>query len=344
MQKTSPGAPMPDDTMLPDDDRDLSLARRLGVQLEKRAPLDHAAEDEAAEDASFYRALLSFKHDQEKAQPATPAEASERVWAALEQRIAQDQAAPEPRPALRLIRSLSASPTARTGLAMAASVLLLALVGWLLWGGAPTPVLLASAEADIVTYTAPDGSAVRLRPQSQLYRLDEDRYRLVGEGFFDVMKNEARTVEVEAGEALITVLGTRFNVSTWGRQTAVFLAEGRVRFEHAGSAEAVVLEPGQRSLLTSTGTLVDPASADSTEYVDWLKGEMIFAQRPLHRVLEEFAHHFAVTLDVPAAMQQETVTARFFLQQRTQSLADLGALLEGRFVEVDENTYRFVAN
>ena len=91
---------MSDDTMLPDDDRDLSLARRLGAQLEKRAPLDHAAEDEAYEDASFYGALLSFKRDQEKAQPAMPAETSERIWAALEQRIAQDQAAPEPRPAL----------------------------------------------------------------------------------------------------------------------------------------------------------------------------------------------------------------------------------------------------
>ncbi len=335
---------MPDDTMLPDDDRDLSLARRLGAQLEKRAPLDHAAEDEAAEDASFYRALLSFKRDQEKAQPAMPAEASERVWAALGQRIAQDQAAPEPRPALRLIRSLSASRSARTGLAMAASVLLLAVVGWLLWGGAPTPVLLATAEADIVTYTAPDGSVVRLRPHSQLYSLDEDGYRLVGEGFFDVIKNETRTVEVEAGEALIAVLGTRFNVSTWGGQTAVFLAEGRVRFEHAGSAEAVVLEPGQRSLLTSTGTLVAPASADSTEYLDWLKGEMTFAQRPLHRVLEELAYHFAVTLDVPDAMRQDTVTGRLFLQEREQSLTDLGAILEGRFVQVDDDTYRFVAN
>ena len=330
--------------MLPDDDRDLSLARRLGAQLEKRAPLDHAAEDEAAEDASFYRALLSFKRDQEKAQPAMPAEASERVWAALGQRIAQDQAAPEPRPALRLIRSLSASRSARTGLAMAASVLLLAVVGWFLWGGAPTPVLLATAEADIVTYTAPDGSVVRLRPHSQLYALDEDRYRLVGEGFFDVVKNETRMVEVEAGEAQIAVLGTRFNVSTWGRQTAVYLAEGRVRFEHVPTAASVVLAPGQRSLLTSEGLLVDPATAESTEYVDWLSRELIFEQRPLRRVLDELAHHLAVTFEVPAALGQETATGRLFLHQKEQSLTELGAIFEGRFVEVDDDTYRFEAN
>ena len=343
MQKTSPGAPMSDDTMLPDDDRDLSLARRLGAQLEKRTPLDRAAEDAAPDDASFYEALLSFKHEQEKTQPGMPAEDSARVWAALERRIVEDQAAPEPRPALRLIRSLSASRSARTWMA-AASVLLLAAVGWLVWGGAPTPVLLASAEADIVTYTAPDGSVVRLRPYSQLYALDEDRYRLVGEGFFDVVKNETRMVEVEAGEAQIAVLGTRFNVSTWGRQTAVYLAEGRVRFEHVPTAASVVLAPGQRSLLTSEGLLVDPAAAESTEYVDWLSRELIFEQRPLRRVLDELAHHLAVTFEVPAALGQETVTGRLFLYEKEQSLTDLGAILEGRFVEVDDDTYRFEAN
>ena len=330
---------MPDDTMLPDDDRDLLLARRLAEQLEEHAPLDHAGEDETGEDASFFRALLSFKSAQQDAHPM-PADASQRVWAILEQRIAQDQPAPESRPALRLIRSLPA----RTWMAAAASVVLLGLVGWLLWSSAPTPVLLASAETDLVTYTAPDGSVVRLRPHSHLYALDEDdaRYRLVGEGFFDVIKNEARTFKVEANEAQITVLGTRFNVSTWGNETAVFLAEGRVRFEHAGSA--VVLEPGQRSLLTATSTLADPASADSAEYLDWLNGELNFAQRPLHRVLEELAYHFAVTLDVPEPMRQETVTGRLFLQDKEQSIADLAGLLEGRFVQVDDETYRFVRN
>ena len=335
---------MPDDTMLPDDDRDLVMARRLGAQLEKRAPLDYAAEDEAAEKASFYRTLLAFKRARKDAQPAMPAEASERVWAALEQRIAQDQTVPEPRPALRLIRSLAASRTARTWMAAAASVLLLAVVGWLFWGSAPTPVLVASADADLVTYTTPDGSVVQLRPHSHLYSLDEGRYRLVGEGFFDVIKNEARTFEVEAAEALIEVLGTRFNVSTWGAQTEVFLAEGRVRFEHAASAQAVVLEPGQRSLLTSDGTLLDPASADSTEFLDWLNGEMSFAGRPLRLVLDELSYHFAVTLDVPETMQQETVTGRLFLQEKEQSLADLADLLGGRFVQVDDDTYRFVQN
>lgn len=333
---------MHDDTMLPEDDRDLTMARRIGTRLEQRVPLDHAAEDEPSPDATFYHALLSFK--QAHVAPDPPAGTSERVWAALERRIQDDQALPAPpRPALRLIRSLAASRAAQTWLA-AASILVLVAVGWLLWSRPPAPVLLASAESTIVTFTAPDGSVVRLRPHSQLYALDAEaaRYRLVGEGFFEVTKNEARTFTVEAGDARIAVLGTRFNVSTWGAQTTVFLEEGRVRLEHIPSKQTRELTPGQRSQVTPEGRLSEPAVADSSEYKDWLKQEMNFTSRPLEQVLNELAHHYAVSVDAPPALRAERVSGRILLDRIDQSLDDLGMILEGRFVQIDEQTYRFV--
>ncbi len=331
--------------MLPEDDRDLSMARRIGTRLDQRAPLDRAAEDESSDDASFYRVLLTFKQAREDTVP--PAGTAQRVWAALEQRIEQDQAAAsQPRPALRLIRSLTASRAARTWMAAAASVLVLVAVGWLLWNRAPSPVLLASAEASIVTYTAPDGSVVRLRPHSKLYALDQDaaRYRLDGEGFFEVTKNEARTFTVEAGEARIAVLGTRFNVSTWGAQTAVFLEEGRIRFEHLASKQAVELVPGQQSGVMPDGQLIEPTLADSSEYLDWLHREMNVESRPVDQVLDELGHHYAVAFEAPAALRTDTMTGRILLDRIDQSLHDLGVILEGRFVKIDEQTYRFVPN
>lgn len=333
--------------MLPEDDRDLTMARRLGARLDQHAPLDRAAEDEPSDDASFYQALVSLK----QAYPAEtpPAGTSARVWAAIEQQIEQDPAtasppaSPEaqPRPVLRLIRSRAA----RTWLA-AASVLVLVAAGWLLWGRTPAPVLLASADTAIVTYTTPDGSVVRLRPHSQLYALDADadRYRLEGEGFFEVIKNEARTFTVETGDARIEVLGTRFNVSTWGTQTAVFLEEGRIRFEHVPSRQVVELTPGQRSHASTNEQVMTPAAADSSEYMDWLQQEMNFARRPLGQVFEELAHHYAIAFDAPETLRSETVTGRILLDEREQSLHDLGVILDGRFVQIDDETYRFVPN
>ena len=327
--------------MLPEDDRDLSMARRIGTRLDERAPLERTAEDEPSDDASFYRALLTFKQAPEDAAP--PAGTADRVWAALEQQMAQDQTATaQPRPTLRLIRSLSR----RTWIAAAASVLMLVAVGWLLLNRTPAPVLLASADASIVTYTAPDGSVVRLRPHSTLYALDEDaaRYRLDGEGFFEVTKNEARTFTVEAGDARIVVLGTRFNVSTWGTQTAVFLEEGRIRFEDLASQQAVELVPGQQSGVRPDGRLIEPAPADSSEFLDWLRREMNVESRPLDQVLDELAHHYAVSFETPPALRSDAVTGRVLLNQIDQSLNDLGVILEGRFVQIDDETYRFVPN
>ncbi len=331
---------MQDDTMLPEDDRDFSMARRIGNRLDEHAPLDRATGDEPSDDASFYRALLTLKQAPEDTAP--PAGTADRVWAALEQQMTKAPATAQPRPALRLIRSLSR----RTWMAAAASVLMLVALGWLLTNRAPAPVLLASADTTIVTYTALDGSVVQLRPHSQLYALDEEaaRYRIVGEGFFEVTKNEARTFTVETEDARIAVLGTRFNVSTWGAQTAVFLEEGRIRFEHLATKQAVELVPGQHSGAMPDGRLMQPAPADSSEFLDWLRREMIVESRPLRQVLDELAHHYAISFDASLAEPDDPVTGRILLDQIDQSLNDLGKILDGRFVQIDDETYRFVPN
>lgn len=335
---------MPDDTMLPDDDRDLAMARRLGTMLDQQVPLDRAAEGAPSEDEAVYEALVSLKQAQDAAQAPPPATLSERVWATLDDRITQDQPSAAPRPALHRVYPLSVSRTARVWLA-AASVLLAVAVGWLLWSRTPAPLPVASAETDIVTYTTRDGSVVRLRPHSRLYALDDTatRYRLDGEAFFAVTKDDTRTFSVEAGDALISVLGTRFNVSTWGDQTAVYLEEGRVRLTQGEDRTGIDLTPGQYSVHTADGHFATPAKADSSEYLGWLRRKMTFESRPVPRVLDELTHHYRIRFDVPTAMLNETITGRLLLEGVDQSLTDLGSILGGRFVQVADTTYRFLA-
>ncbi len=319
--------------MPPEDDRDRALARRLGDRLEAGAPLD--AGEEA--DAAFVRALIAFRQQQE----APPEDAGARVWARLEAQMQGREAAPPRRARILPLRPAWAWMAA-------ASVLVLVGLGWLLWRAGPADaVLLASAGEDLVTHTLADGSTVTLRPRSQLYALGAEagavRVRLVGEGFFDVVANAARTFKVEAGAAQVTVLGTRFDVSTWGGQTTVYLEEGRVRFEHLPTKRAVVLAPGQRSALTAGGDLLAPEAAAAEEYTDWLRRAMTFTERPLRRILAELEHHYGVRFDVPAALLDETLSGRILLVDRQRSIEDLAVVMGGRFVQVDEQTYRFGA-
>ncbi len=335
---------MNDETMLPDDDRDLRLARRLGERsAEGRLPEPSAVSSDA-EEAALFEALLQFKA--ETAEEVAP-EISERVWAKVMRRIEAGRArrSREPRP-LRLVRpAFHAMRLVRPWAAVAATVLVLVAVGWwLARPSAPGPVAVAGAET--VRFVAGDGSTVTLRPHSRLYavRVDaaEMRYRLEGEAFFDVTPNPARTFVVEAGQGLVSVLGTRFDVSTWGLETTVYLEAGRVRFERPATGEAVTLEPGQRSAITPSGALEAPEPAPPDEYLDWLRGEMTFTQRPLSQILAELAHHYGIVFDAPPSAAHETLTGRILLGPPEQALRDLGVVLGGRFEKAGEHLYRFV--
>ena len=322
---------MNEDTKLPEDDRDRALAQRIGQRLAAGTRL-HGSEEEGD---PFYEALLAYKQQSER--EAVPGDAGIRMWDAIDARLGADRPA-ERRGRLRLVH-------APTWLAVAAVVLVLVAVGWWLWPSATAPVLLAAAEQTTTTYTTPDGSVVTLRPHSELYALNEaeTHLRLTGEAYFDVVRDTTRTFRVDVNQARVSVLGTAFDLSGWGAATVVYLVEGRVRFEHRPSNEAVVLAPGQRAVVGADGALSPPVDAPEDEYLDWMQGAIQFEQRPLRHVLAELTQHYGITFDVPSALLDETLSGRFLLGDPDRSLGDLSVVLGGRFVPVDEDTYRYVA-
>jgi len=328
--------------MLPDDDRDLQLSRRIGTLLEEGKGLQSLSELQDSPSDALPEALNQYKARRFEEAPASQ-EAQAQAWSRLVDHLDMDT---PPHPFLRLVRRIA--PRRRTApawIAVAATMLVLVLVRVLMPEGPEAPMLVARAETEQVVRTLDDGTTVMLRPHSALYALPSDttntRYRLEGEGFFDVTKDATRTFSVAANDALVAVLGTRFNVSTWGAQTVVYLESGRVRFHHEASGQAVELDPGERAVLTAEGRLMDPAAAAAEEYVDWMRGEMVFSARPLIHVLDELAQHFGVHFEVPGSLEQETLSGRILLESRAQSINDLAVVLGGRFVQIHADTYRF---
>ncbi len=313
----------------PEKNRDLTLARDLGATLDKDGTLHPNALPPDHPDANLYQDLLAYK----QARPAEPApELSDELW----NRVAEGLTPPR-------ARILPFMPMYRWA-AVAAALVILVGVGWFLTRqpAAPVPVLLASASDTSVTYTAPDGSTVALRPHSELYQVSKEthRYRLMGEGFFDVTPSPSRTFTVEAHDAEITVLGTRFNVSTWSTTPEVYLETGRVRFGTPDTDTFVELASGQHSRIGTDGTPSAPDAAGSDEYLDWIQGEMNVEARPLHQVLAELTHHFNIQVNAPDALLNETLSGRIMLDTPNQSLGDLADVIGGRLVAVDAQTYR----
>ena len=352
---------MNDGTDRPEKDRDLELARRIGDALE-RGRLESAPLDE--EDEPFVRALMAWRQGAARSEEQPSEESSNLLWQRIEEET-QDPSSrvEEPnRPELPSRSDTSIGPgrplrqdrssidravrrTPRWAWASLAATLLIGgvIAVFVLLG--PSAALIASAGADAMRFTTADGSIVTLRPHSDLYLVDESgehvRYRIEGEALFSVTERTEGIFAVEAGEALVEVLGTRFNVSTWGGATAVYLDEGRIRFSDRSTGDAVVLEPGQSSRIARPGELRAVVSEPPDEHLDWLLGELRFDQRPVRLVAAEIEQHFGVDLEIPAPILDETLTGRILLDEPARSLQDLAEVIGGRFVESGPNSYRF---
>ncbi|MDQ7039895.1 MAG: FecR domain-containing protein [Rhodothermus sp.] len=316
-------------------DRDEVLARRIGQLREEGRPLSSDAE---LTNDPLGQALLAFAAE---ATPVEQPERRERIWRQLEVRMHRRHAADRP-----MRRRSRRSPVWHRALALAVILLAAGLGWWLYVGREAAPVLVASADTVPRVYTAPDGSQITLRPHSRLYVRHQSttvlRYRLEGEAFFDVVHRPERRFQVEAGPVRVTVLGTRFDVRTWGG-VEIFLETGRVQLE-GPRGQRQVLTAGQRSRLMADGRLSPPEPAAAAAYLDWMQGQLTFVQESAAQVVAEVAYHFGVQITVPEPYAAQTLSGTLSLDSLAQVLEDLGRVLGGHFVEIAPERYRFEAN
>jgi ferric-dicitrate binding protein FerR (iron transport regulator) len=112
---------------------------------------------------------------------------------------------------------------------------------------------------------------------------------LTGEGYFNVTPDEKKPFIVHANNAVIKVIGTRFNVRAWqhNKRVRVAVAEGKVslRSEKAADEEAVVISEGQLSTLPEEGRPSEPGNVDVKKHLGWINREVFFEDTPLHEIL-----------------------------------------------------------
>ena len=317
---------MATEQILPDNDRDLLLAQNIGKALDAKTDFV-GLKDELIDQ------LVDFKTE-ELASYERNTPDSTSIWGAIE-----SQTKPKAK-----VLPLYQRPIAYTW-AAAAVLLIAAFIGFYWISINPTPKLVAHSDSVIQTITLEDGTQVTLRPYSELYELassnTERSYSLNGEGFFDVKSDADRPFSVQAGNGLVTVLGTRFNVSNWGSSIQVYLEEGSIRFE-SSTQNAVVLQPGQRSEL-SRGTITNPVNTLADEYTDWLSNTIVFNASNPEDVVAEIGQHFNITININQLDDTSALDGTLRLDSVSQTLEDLGLVLGGTFRQLSSNEYTFIA-
>ena len=319
------------DIKLPNNDPDLILAQQLPEYIHKEA------QPEISD--PLFDVLVGYKKERLQSAEIDLA-VSNNIWDAIESELESTQ-----KDSKTNILKLS-SP--KLAWAVAASVLIIAFASIFYFMADYQPQLLANVNQQIQTTTLADGSTVTLRPHSKLYKVaineNSHIYKIEGEGFFEVQKNTNRTFAVEAGSGTVTVLGTSFNVSSWGNQTQVFLEEGSVEFSNTENTESVILEPGQSASINKQAEVRKVESSSADEFTDWMNKEIIFTNRTSEYIFQELEQQFNIEIIAPDSILAISLSGGISLENQDQSLNDLGKVLGGSFKKSQAGTFIFVSN
>lgn len=168
----------------------------------------------------------------------------------------------------------------------------------------------ATALGEQRTIQLADSSIVTLNADSRIElhvdRTHRDIQLLRGEALFKVAHDPGRPFTVQTKTAIVTAVGTQFNVYERPNGTRVSVLEGRVKItpivngsngsnggnSGAGAANVIPatesLGAGQEAQVTPDGAIQRNAKADVTKTVAWRERRLIFDDAPLEDMVYEF--------------------------------------------------------
>lgn len=113
---------------------------------------------------------------------------------------------------------------------------------------------------------------------------------IAGRVFLSVQHDPQRPLLVRAGDATVRVIGTRFSVVRDGDAVSVAVQNGRVGVSPDSDTPLQILTRGEGLQIGRKGTQ-RYAVADTGDFA-WLRGRLVFSDRPLREVLAELDRYF----------------------------------------------------
>ncbi|MGV8090636.1 MAG: FecR family protein [Mangrovibacterium sp.] len=153
-----------------------------------------------------------------------------------------------------------------------------------------------------------DRSIVNLSAGSRIilpvqFASEERSAYLVGEAFFDIVRDPERPFFVETSSSMIKVLGTSFNVCAYSDhpELAAFLQEGKIRFrstEDFWFSGWLDLKPGDQLTLNKKTKQINVTQGDQQYYQLWKEGIIQFNNETVHDLLIRVGQYYNITLKV----------------------------------------------
>lgn len=204
-------------------------------------------------------------------------------------------------------------PRLHRHVALAASVAVCAVALLLAFGvfdRAPLAIVYATGADERNTVLLDDGSQLVLNADTAVsVRMGGKQRALVlehGEAMFSVARDPQRPFSVEAGNGIVTALGTRFQVRREPAQVTVTLLEGSVALERPeGGEQRRRLTPGDQVTYGDAGTPVAVRMVDTEVASSWTRGRLLFRSTPLAEVVAEVNRY----ADTPLKLEDPSLGA-----------------------------------
>lgn len=156
------------------------------------------------------------------------------------------------------------------------------------------------AREGVSTVNLPDGSRVYLNEGAEITYskafMNQRAVELSGEAFFEVMADPQNPFTVQSGEALVTVLGTSFNVKQSDRSydIEVYVKTGKVRLSLEASEQYIQLESEEVGIVENSR--LRSARQEDPNYISWKTLEFKFVNSALLEVLTELEESYHVDI------------------------------------------------
>lgn len=202
------------------------------------------------------------------------------------------------------------------------------IVAWFLW----LPQRFQTEIGEQRSVVLRDGSMITLNTASEIeVKYGEQRrfIRLVrGEALFDVAHDPQRPFDVDTGQAVVRAVGTRFNIDRRAERTTVSVVQGKVHVmaepprgqsPTTGRAATVAAAPSTEILVEAQQLVVTEAGMSEPEHIAdlapvtaWTQRQLVFENRSLGDVAEEFNRYNRSHILIESArLRTQSVTGVF---------------------------------
>ena len=147
------------------------------------------------------------------------------------------------------------------------------------------PLAYATGAGQFAVVVLSDSSRVTLAPHSRLvvpsdFGQRERVVSLVGEARFAVTPDRRMPLSVTTGAVTTRVLGTEFDIRRYARDVAGRIAVFSGKVATGARTASMTLTAGMSGQFTDT-TVTTPVADDSTVFVDWDRGQLVFRDAPV---------------------------------------------------------------